>query len=98
FQVRMPSGLKLASFATGLVVLVCLVGGLIWYGAGRDQRGDASEFNASATPGAAVAVKGGQVLWATFGRNAAHDRFADKTGIEPPFAAPAWSWEAEGRL
>lgn len=91
---QLPSGTKVASFLAGLLVLLLLVGGLIWLGAGRDRQGDGSEFNERAAPGVAGAA-GDRVIWTTWGRSAAHDRYVRGTGIKPPFVEPAWTFDAE---
>lgn len=95
---QLPSGVRIASFIVGLLVLTTLIGGLLWLGAGRDQRGDSDQFSSSEQPGSQRIGSTNLVSWATWGRSASHDRFVRDSGILPSFDSPDWTWQSEAKI
>lgn len=82
---RIPVG-RLVSAIVGILVLVAIVIGLIWYGAGADQRGDSSEFSAKQEPGARRLSRDvGTAAWPTWGLNTRRDRYVENSPLKPPF-------------
>jgi outer membrane protein assembly factor BamB len=98
---------RVLSAASGLLVLAAIVGGLVLYGAGADQRGDNTEFNARDLPGRGPTLRANSQrngaaaptspIWPAWGRSARRDRFLRSTTIRPPFGQQ-WTFGAHSLL